>query len=498
STDSSAVTTAVDLGFVYDANANVTQIVDYPTGRQTRAMHYDAVGRLVDVTSPMFGVATYDYNTVDNLMSLTVTGGDQSRTYGYVYDAENRLGNLTNGIGGPTIQGFGYDEQGNLKNKSGAIYQFDFGNRLRSAPQEVGYVYDGHGRRVSVASGFMNPRFRHSFYSQNGRLLYGENSGSSSRTETIYLGESVVAVRSLITNIPNGQPTTTFYHTDALGTPIAYSGISGSVTRTAEYEAYGQLINSLPFDGIGFAGHVQDPATGLTYMQQRYYDPGVGRFLSVDPVTADPATGINFNRYAYANSNPYKFFDPDGRAATVANGTIYIRPEDPAMPAVSFQNNVGATGVGPDRMFFHDYIISTPSKSNDPGAVALELARNPTPGIQDYSTPSGTLNNVGHLPMQLDFGVNMVRSFTIPSPDSSKYTDVIVNYTVSGSHVLEEGFVMQFGQILPSGQISLVTYGEGNAFVQGNWNKELWGPMLREVWETVHEQVNEDLTSTGE
>ena len=46
---------------------------------------------------------------------------------------------------------------------------------------------------------------------------------------------------------------------------------------------------------------------------QRYYDPGIGRFLSVDPVTADANTGANFNRYKYASNNPYRFFDPDGR-----------------------------------------------------------------------------------------------------------------------------------------------------------------------------------------
>ncbi|WP_342769020.1 RHS repeat-associated core domain-containing protein [Solilutibacter pythonis] len=39
-------------------------------------------------------------------------------------------------------------------------------------------------------------------------------------------------------------------------------------------------------DRVGYAGHVMDSATGLTYMQQRYYDPMLGRFLSVDPVTA--------------------------------------------------------------------------------------------------------------------------------------------------------------------------------------------------------------------
>ncbi len=51
---------------------------------------------------------------------------------------------------------------------------------------------------------------------------------------------------------------------------------------------------------------------------QRYYDPQVGRFLSVDPMGVDTTTAWNFNRFNYANNNPYKFTDPDGRFATLA------------------------------------------------------------------------------------------------------------------------------------------------------------------------------------
>jgi uncharacterized protein RhaS with RHS repeats len=55
-------------------------------------------------------------------------------------------------------------------------------------------------------------------------------------------------------------------------------------------------------------------------MQQRYYDPGIGRFLSVDPVTANGNTGKNFNRYWYADNNPFKFTDPDGRCPIAKDG----------------------------------------------------------------------------------------------------------------------------------------------------------------------------------
>jgi hypothetical protein len=53
-------------------------------------------------------------------------------------------------------------------------------------------------------------------------------------------------------------------------------------------------------------------------MQQRYYDPIAGRFLSVDPVTTDAKSGEHFGRYHYANNNPFKYTDPDGQIPALA------------------------------------------------------------------------------------------------------------------------------------------------------------------------------------
>jgi RHS repeat-associated protein len=111
--------------------------------------------------------------------------------------------------------------------------------------------------------------------------------------------------------------TVEYIHTDALGTPIAVTDSAGTIVERSEYEPFGQLVNRPLTDGPGFAGHVQDVITGLTYMQQRYYDPSLGRFLSVDPVTAYSRPVANFNRYWYATGNPFKFSDPDGRQSVI-------------------------------------------------------------------------------------------------------------------------------------------------------------------------------------
>ena len=71
------------------------------------------------------------------------------------------------------------------------------------------------------------------------------------------------------------------------------------MSRT-RYEPYGYVAQGTkpgPNTGLmGFTGHVQDPETELVYMQQRYYDPIAGRFLSVDPVVTDLETAKLFGR----------------------------------------------------------------------------------------------------------------------------------------------------------------------------------------------------------
>ena len=91
------------------------------------------------------------------------------------------------------------------------------------------------------------------------------------------------------------------------------TGADKAILERTEYEPFGLVVNGPAKDGPGFTGHVLDAATGMNYMQQRYYDPQIGRFLSVDPVTAYGNPVGAFNRYWYANNNPYKFTDPDGR-----------------------------------------------------------------------------------------------------------------------------------------------------------------------------------------
>lgn len=110
--------------------------------------------------------------------------------------------------------------------------------------------------------------------------------------------------------------TTTYYVNDLVGSPVAAMDQNGNVLWRESYNPYGEsrIKPSQNNNDIGFTGHQKDDATGLTYMQARYYDPVVGRFYGVDPVKYTFKNPVmSFNRYLYANNNPYKYTDPDGK-----------------------------------------------------------------------------------------------------------------------------------------------------------------------------------------
>lgn len=124
---------------------------------------------------------------------------------------------------------------------------------------------------------------------------------------------TAAAAISLLVALSASAQTIRYVHTDGLGSVVLTTDKDRNIVERSEYEPYGSLLNRPLTDGPGYTGHVMDAATGLTYMQQRYYDQAIGLFLSADPVAANSLHVENFNRYRYANNNPYKLVDPDGR-----------------------------------------------------------------------------------------------------------------------------------------------------------------------------------------
>jgi hypothetical protein len=51
----------------------------------------------------------------------------------------------------------------------------------------------------------------------------------------------------------------------------------------------------------------------LYYLQSRYYDPAIGRFISADGLLGETGNLVTHNMYAYCGNNPVMMIDPDGK-----------------------------------------------------------------------------------------------------------------------------------------------------------------------------------------
>jgi len=158
------------------------------------------------------------------------------------------------------------------------------GNRLAAKDATGETVYLGHTeiRRTTATGAVTATRF----YSYAGRQI-------ATRTSPTALSWQAVDLR---------------------GTPeLSIDAATAALTRLRT-DPFGNPRNATAWPSSkGFTGGTTDP-TGLTHLGAREYDPGIGRFISSDPII-DVTNPQQANGYTYANSNPATFSDPTGLKA---------------------------------------------------------------------------------------------------------------------------------------------------------------------------------------
>jgi RHS repeat-associated protein len=130
----------------------------------------------------------------------------------------------------------------------------------------------------------------------------------------------------LFTAVAAAASTVTYYYNDLAGSPVVATNATGQVIWRESYQPYGGRTRNEPSSAenkVWFTSRRQDAETGLVYMGARYYDPLVGRFVSMDPAGFDEGNLHSFNRYAYANNNPYRYVDPDGKMAVPLGRLVF-------------------------------------------------------------------------------------------------------------------------------------------------------------------------------
>ena len=185
------------------------------------------------------------------------------------------------------------------------------------------------------------------------------------------LRSALTALLILITTLPAlAGEKVTYYHNDALGSPVAATNQQGQVIWRETYKPYGQRTTNDAASAnntVWFTGKQEENALGINYFGARWYNPEVGRFLIFDPSGASPDNIRSFNRYAYANNNPYANVDPDGReAACLYSGGCSVQ----ITPASVFvvKTSAGFIPVVGDALGVHE-AIENPTPINVISAV---------------------------------------------------------------------------------------------------------------------------------
>jgi RHS repeat-associated protein len=283
-TNTRAGSTVLAMGYLYDANGNVTSLTD-DTG--TAAFEYDDLDRLTSAAYPGGQTYTYGYDAVGNILSTTTPTGSQT----FAYDLADRL----------TNPGYAYDDNGALTADPTRTYAYDALGRLTSATTggiTTSHGLDGAGNRWS------------------------ETTGGTTTSFDLDLSQPYPTVlsdgtRKYLPGAPGAgyDQSGTWWSglTDLVGTPIEYISQTGTKSSPIHRDAFGApRPGSTVAGGVGFTGEWQDP-TGLVNLRARAYDPAAARFVSRDTfagVASAPETG---NRYSYALNNPYRYTDPSGR-----------------------------------------------------------------------------------------------------------------------------------------------------------------------------------------
>ena len=121
-----------------------------------------------------------------------------------------------------------------------------------------------------------------------------------------------------LTLIHNG--TVYYYITNLQGDVISLETMDGMLGAHYYYDAWGKILACdgalAELNPLRYRSYVYDQETGFYYLQSRYYDPAVARFLNADSYisTGDGVQGNNM--FAYCNNNPTNMVDGGGTSAT--------------------------------------------------------------------------------------------------------------------------------------------------------------------------------------
>ncbi|GBG07986.1 RHS repeat-associated core domain-containing protein [Paenibacillus agaridevorans] len=432
--------------YTYDAAGNQLSKTEMQNGTTigTTTYAYDELNRLSRVQEPSGRVTTYTYDASGNRTQEKVVQGSQVTLTMYTYNEQNRLMDTTEvkTSGEKQIDQYKYDNNGNLIFKGREVTKvFDpmqpiepsFGMFITGQENEnpsihtivdgtAQYVYDGWNQLIQIGSGSGS-----STYVYNGEGLRTQKTVGSETTLYLYEYDKVVLEVdgkgqskarnvygiNLLTRVMGSEKYSYLYNGHGDVTSLVDS--AGVVQASYRYDAFGNHLESMGTveNPIRYAGYQYDEESELYYLNARYYDPKIARFLSEDTYRGNARDPLSLNLYTYTINNPLKYYDPSGHnyvdrgdkgtavkevQKMLVDAGYKIAVDGSFGPATEaavkqFQTSNGLKvdgSVGAQTMKALQVVSSTANAPMHIQQLALESARNTKPGALSTTTTSSS------------------------------------------------------------------------------------------------------------
>ena len=339
--------TAYTYSYQYDNKGNITKITRVNAGSSKSINYtYDAANQLVREDNQIAGYSwAMTYDNAGNMTSrkkysyTTGTLGAVLLTQDFTYGKDG-WGDVLTKINSANVLS---DATGNILSDGTAYYTWKNGRQLATLIKggvTWTFTYDANGLRTERTNGSTTYR-----YTYDGSKLTQMTVGSNALIFTYGINGQPMSV--------NYNGTDYYYITNALGDVVGILNSSGTEVVTYAYDAWGNLISTSgsmaytlgDLNPLRYRGYVYDRETGLYYLQSRYYNPAICRFISADAFVSTGQDILGYNMFAYCLNNPANMADPDGKCCRFLGFLWKIDCKQASCP--DSKNYVKPKGVDP-------------------------------------------------------------------------------------------------------------------------------------------------------
>ena len=308
--DKNGKSTKKTAAYTYDMLGRITR--ETKTGREDISYTYDANNNRKQMTIGNKTTA-YQYNKNDELLRTDTLHTDTEKNDVVIYK-NDKNGNQLATVNRSEIPAEAKDTSyidvdvtlGDNQLNDNVVNHYNALNQLTETltkNYKVSFTYDAEGLRTGkTVNG------EKTVYVWDGDQVVMELSKGGAVQKRYIRGNDLVYA-------DKGENTEkTYYVTDMHGNVVQLLDESGNVTKTYEYDSFGNEVKPEKKDEnpYRYCGEYYDKETEEVYLRARYYEPSVGRFITRDTYTGESDEPLSLHLYTYCENDGVNAWDPSG------------------------------------------------------------------------------------------------------------------------------------------------------------------------------------------